>query len=1200
VLKLSKNIEGHRETMPAERPYFYESIGELEALFASAPEDHKLQKALRHELYHRDTTRAATLLGHVEAALSVTTEVNSEDQVITLPGERKADANINSNVEASLARESNLFNSPHVRAVTRDRPAHANDPVAILANWIATEALSPQTYRRPADLADGDQSRVAELDRAGLPWTRDERSRPKHQLFYQIVMGSIAVDRATEKLVEVFGENEERSKRQREKAAIAAVLVDKDGRLAGGNAVAISSFAWALPIALEADFARMGEWTDVEHRLVGSLTRKLQRHDDQGRPLPLTREVIHEAYHWLIATLRLPKELVEAPTFAKRVYHHVKSRSTPEVDLLNSFFLTDLGRATKLIQAGHAGKALSGFLGREPVDRSPDLLTDRRALESLLAPAGIAASRWPAPGGHPLVTLQQAAVNGIRRFFADGNDGVVGVNGPPGTGKTTLLRDIVAGCVLDRAVAMSSFDNPLAAFTASGLTVPTGDKAFFHLYRVPDSIRGYEMLLVSSNNKAVENVSKELPSRKSVGRDLSYLPTIADRLQARRSKTGQLIEGYPAWGLIAAVLGNAENRWEFQQALWWDDDRSLRLYLKAARGDSVTREIRDDNGDIVLRETPTVVAVEKPPTPSVALRRWQKIRADFTALHASVLRELGELEKLRKLCLELADAREKESAARAVWESALSTERECLAAARAHSDIARAAAATLSVATEALKEQFAKRPGLLKRSLRTRSYRDWLLVFSPFKESKAAADNSFREATNSSQSADAEVRSANAARTACEAQLENAGTVASSIKAQIDEDVRRLGVKPVDMDFFEQSHEAWNLASPWVPEALHRKREDLFAAAMNVHQAFITAAAHRVSHNLGALMGAMQAGAFKDEHRKALLPDLWATLFMAVPVLSTTFASVERMLGDVPPESLGYLLIDEAGQATPQSAVGALMRVKKAIVVGDPLQVPPVVSLPERLISGMSEHFKVASEQWVAPHASVQTVADNASPFQARFKGDIGYREVGLPLLVHRRCQQPMFSISNQIAYDNQMVYAAGAAAEGEIAKTLGDSGWLDVDGTATSKWCAAEGAVVVSLMEKLAAAGIRRPDLYVITPFKIVATELRRMLSARHDLFEQFDVDADDWIEDRVGTVHTFQGKEAEAVIAVLGAPMTAQQSARLWAAETPNILNVMMSRAKNRIYVVGSRVAWERVGHAQNMSAMLSARQMSNGSLP
>lgn len=51
----------------------------------------------------------------------------------------------------------------------------------------------------------------------------------------------------------------------------------------------------------------------------------------------------------------------------------------------------------------------------------------------------------------------------------------------------------------------------------------------------------------------------------------------------------------------------------------------------------------------------------------------------------------------------------------------------------------------------------------------------------------------------------------------------------------------------------------------------------------------------------------------------------------------------------------------------------------------------------------------------------------------------------------------------------------------------------------------------------------------------------------------------------------------------------MAAQQGARRWAASTPNIFNVMVSRAKQTMYVVGSRAAWSTVGHGRTVAATL-----------
>jgi hypothetical protein len=76
------------------------------------------------------------------------------------------------------------------------------------------------------------------------------------------------------------------------------------------------------------------------------------------------------------------------------------------------------------------------------------------------------------------------------------------------------------------------------------------------------------------------------------------------------------------------VLGNAKNRAAFQQSFWWHDDRGFRLYLKAAKGDPVVREIKDpDTGKIIERRTPSVVLDEKPPSPQGAKTNWRKARA---------------------------------------------------------------------------------------------------------------------------------------------------------------------------------------------------------------------------------------------------------------------------------------------------------------------------------------------------------------------------------------------------------------------------------------------------------------------------------------------------------------------------------------------------------------------------------------------
>ena len=78
-----------------------------------------------------------------------------------------------------------------------------------------------------------------------------------------------------------------------------------------------------------------------------------------------------------------------------------------------------------------------------------------------------------------------------------------------------------------------------------------------------------------------------------------------------------------------------------------------------------------------------------------------------------------------------------------------------------------------------------------------------------------------------------------------------------------------------------------------------------------------------------------------------------------------------------------------------------------------------------------------------------------------------------------------------RIAYDGKMVHAPGPRAPGLVGAILGPSQWLDIDDEAETKWCPAEGELVVRLLRKLAATGIEDPDLSIITPFRIVAQEM-------------------------------------------------------------------------------------------------------------
>lgn len=493
------------------RQYAQKSIFDLEAIFEQSRNNVSELEQLLSELTFRNTARARTLTSKIEQSLTAISDRSEVAMSASSPSTCNLDSTsiqfsqaVPHNAPATVEQlqpkaipdtamrqqfdKGQIDLGPLPSFSPSDK---ANDARAILAAWTALEALSPQGYKRPEDMATGDRSRVALLER-GVPWGPNARSKPSYKLYFEVVLGSIALDKATDELVKVFGEDEERSRPDGKKAAIGSILIDKEGYVLEDKGVAVSSFAWALKPALDLKLGSLGNWPNVEPRIIEHLDRMVRRHNEDGEPIPIDLDVVLNAYRWLVSQFGVPEHLVEPPTFAIKVFHHFKAKAPPGPSLLNSFYLEDLGEATKLLETGKAGAGLRRYMGIGRPEQKIDVLSPISAVEPFVAPSLMPQARWPSKGGHPLVLLQQAAVNAARAELNDA-PGIIGVNGPPGTGKTTLLRDIVVGCILDRATAMCGFNKPQDAFSTTGEKLAFGSNAFLHFYKLHASLRGHEI-----------------------------------------------------------------------------------------------------------------------------------------------------------------------------------------------------------------------------------------------------------------------------------------------------------------------------------------------------------------------------------------------------------------------------------------------------------------------------------------------------------------------------------------------------------------------------------------------------------------------------------------------------------------------------------------------------------------------------------
>ncbi len=528
--------------------------------------------------------------------------------------------------------------------------------------------LSPPSFVRPADLVGGDSSPSAALGENELPWERGGGGRPGARLYDQVILGSIALEPPVQSVACHVWRQSRGTATGAGRAALALVILDRDGRPVESPAVGISSFGWGVMTALQGDLAALAHWKDVERRLTETIEHALlgpaaSAPEDDGRPGPITRDRLMAAYRVLVDSLKLPDAWLEPPSIAVRSYVHFRDSNPPEPLLLNSFYLEDLAAARDLLVQESAPQTLRRYLGVERPDRRMDLLNDRSALDLAVAPAITPLARWPGPARHPLALLQQAAVNVA--LSGGRTDPVLGINGPPGTGETTLLRDLVAGVVAERAEALAQFDDPEKAFDHSGQQLRAGN-AWIHLYRLHSSIRGFEMVVASSNNRAVENVSSELPGVEAIAADaddLRYLATLSDGLLKRDT-----------WGTIAAVLGNMQNRARFRQTFWWDDDTGLNTYLATIVGSPRKVQVTDPQTGIIVERQPRIVTQERPPrTHEEALVRWRRARKRFLEAIKRGRESREWLEGLRGDLLKLPSLKDEQAAAESTFRIAEET-----------------------------------------------------------------------------------------------------------------------------------------------------------------------------------------------------------------------------------------------------------------------------------------------------------------------------------------------------------------------------------------------------------------------------------------------------------------------------------------------------------------------------------------------
>jgi len=1055
------------------------------------------------------------------------------------------------------------------------------EPERIIRYWHAVELLQPQSAPKIKKRSSvyGAFLHDTPCTRPIPPWAPESivskqplpQKREWSHTLYAHLYDSRLVAAA---LKELYGADHGYREPQYRESALFAAKFTMNGQLVADSFV-LSSEAWFLGRALAKKDWTRGFEDDQRAAAEQALTQL------QGQ---VSGDTLRDFTLWVLQFLGV------AGCFAAVDRTQLRFRSQPikpdkpalEYDPLNSFLLEDLATVADSLSQGVTSEALNQYLCRHDPQQRLHIDADvaSRSLIERLMPQSYADSCWPSERHLGLVHSQQLAVNTVLSKLAAGQ-GLLGVNGPPGTGKTTLLRDLIAAIITSRADVLTKLHRASEGFASNAREASNDGGREQVAYKLNPLLYGFEIVVASSNNGAVENVTLELPQRDKI--DESWLPE-AEHF----ADLGELITGKPAWGLISGALGSKARRSKFVERYFYGqqpsgsqdttddngnsddtDDENVSRTLFA--GPTAAADTGDQQASPQHKKTPQGLMawlgeqsqLNKKRTSEQRKALWQQAVAEYEAAKAQVRTVCADAYRIRALIQALETARTKiaeTTAAVQALEQRLvhTTEQQ----ARLDADEAGPANAAFKHALEALSQHQAGKPGLWVnlRSLWGAS-RAWNTVLKQRKDLRDHAKAEFDRVTRlakqfkaSKQQLEQQIAVAQQALRQWQAKDQSLTQQASDLASACRADHLLAWLR----DGVIGRGDVIELAEPWRIKGWRQARARVFIQALKLHRTFFELEAARMRSNLflinALLTGPRLLGLSRDAIRSA-----WASLFMVVPVLSSTFASFARSFRSLGSGEIGWLLVDEAGQAPPQAAVGALWRSRRALLVGDPLQLKPIITVSDAVLEHLRTRYRVDAH-WLPNRQSAQTLADLATTW-GRLAGPSDRKTwVGLPLVVHRRCDKPMHELANRIAYDGAMVYGTIAPRADKETRARLPTGWIHASGTSDGDWVPAEGEALRALLTLLRKDGVDAADISVITPFKAVRENLKRLLD-------------DTMIS---GTIHTMQGKEAPVVIMMLGGN-SESAGARDWVVSEPNLLNVAATRAKRRFYVIGDRNDWQ-----------------------
>ncbi|MDQ0287740.1 energy-coupling factor transporter ATP-binding protein EcfA2 [Desulfofundulus luciae] len=391
--------------------------------------------------------------------------------------------------------------------------------------------------------------------------------------------------------------------------------------------------------------------------------------------------------------------------------------------------------------------------------------------------------------------------------------------------------------------------------------------------------------------------------------------------------------------------------------------------------------------------------------------------------------------------------------------------------------------------------------------------------------------------------------------------------------AEFEEEVKNLGSFLNDLDVTPR-HKAFLLATHYW-EARWLKEVELL---------------HQLNES-----GRMPTGKERVERKLKLYA-------MLTPCMVSTLYILPKILSAPPPRSYSeqrifplynfadLLIIDEAGQVLPNLAAPAFALARKAVVVGDLLQIEPVCKIPKPVDIGNlvrhevikqaddldKKYDEIKAKGITVSSGCVMAIAQRACRYQKYDSNGNPYPERGMFLSEHYRCLDEIIDYCNRLAYGGRLEPKRGS----EIPPgALPPFGYLHVPGQSRyvggSRINEKEAEAILEwilaykdYLEALYGRGEKQiyEIIAILTPFVAQKKLINNMLK-----LSRFAALRGGEKIITAGTVHALQGAERDVVVFSPVCIVRDGNPADFFFNKGKNMLNVAVSRAKNSFLVFG-----------------------------